>query len=142
MDKYAAERALMLGMPLGTAMARMRKALMFNMASKLDMLNCFQCGKPIENIDEFSIEHKEPWQASTDPATAFFAIENLAFSHHKCNIGAARHPNKRHATEADRKREQYARYYGRAKDQVLLRKRERWAKKRNYAEQPQEPSSP
>jgi hypothetical protein len=72
-------------------------------------LACFQCGLPIETIEEFSIEHKEPWQSAANPSEAFFAIENLAFSHFACNVAAATKPHQRFGSERDRLREKYMR---------------------------------
>lgn len=51
----------MLGMPAGTASAKLRKQLLFEMARDLDRLRCFRCGVQIEAIDDFSIEHKVSW---------------------------------------------------------------------------------
>jgi hypothetical protein len=78
----------LLGIPYGTACAILRKNIMFWLAGKNGMLNCFKCGKPIENIADFSIEHKLPWQKQLKPNEAFFNIENIAFSHLRCNSGS------------------------------------------------------
>lgn len=120
-------------MPFGTAMARMRKALMFDMARRLGMLDCYQCGEPIETIEEFSIEHKEPWQSAADPVTAFFSVDNLSFSHHGCNVAAAKQPGKIYSSEQERHRAQFARYYKKHGADWLRRKRERYAAKRKAA---------
>lgn len=77
----------LLGMPYGTACAILRKSIIFWLAGENGMLNCYRCKKPIENIKDFSIEHKLPWQKETEPNKSFFDIENIAFSHIKCNIG-------------------------------------------------------
>jgi len=85
-----AEKSRQLGMPHGTASARLRKKIMFELMKKCGMDNCYQCGDKIENIDNLSIEHKEPWLHSTNPVERFFDIDNIAFSHLKCNVNAAR----------------------------------------------------
>lgn len=54
------------------------------------MDNCFQCGEPIETVEDFSIEHKVPWLDSEDPVKMFFDLTNVAFSHISCNVKAAR----------------------------------------------------
>jgi hypothetical protein len=128
MDNSNQLKATLLGMPFGTATARMRKALLFDMAKRLNMLNCFQCGREIYDISEFSIEHKEPWQRAVNPSEAFFSVDNLAFSHHRCNVSAAKNPNKRYDSTRERKRVQFARYYEKNSEQFLLRKRERYRK--------------
>ena len=79
------KRTALLGMSIGTASNRLRKAIMFKMAQKLDEDICFRCGNKIDNINELSIEHKEPWQSANDPIQSFFDLDNIAFSHLKCN---------------------------------------------------------
>lgn len=46
---------------------------------------CFRCKEKIDSVDDFSIDHKDPWLHSTDPKKLFFDLENVAFSHEKCN---------------------------------------------------------
>ncbi len=40
--------------------------------------------------ETFSIEHIVPWLDSDDPKGLFFDLNNIAFSHLSCNVGAAR----------------------------------------------------
>lgn len=120
----------LLGTAFGTANARLRKSIMFELARKADMLRCFQCGELIETVDDFSIEHKEPWQSADDPVAAFFSLENIAFSHYLCNVLAAK-SRRVYPDERERKRLGFLRYYDRHKDAVLLRKRQRYARKRS-----------
>lgn len=82
------EKSRQLGMPFGTANARLRKAIMFMLAKKAKLDRCFRCGKRIRTVDEFSIDHKQDWMHG-DPAL-FWETENIAFSHRRCNIQAAR----------------------------------------------------
>lgn len=79
-----------LGMAYGTARNKLQKELIFKMAKELGLSNCFQCGKPINNSNELSIEHKTPWLYSDDPVALFFDLDNIAFSHLSCNCKAAR----------------------------------------------------
>lgn len=79
-----------LGMPFGTASARLRKSILFSLLKETNKNICFQCGKPIELEDELSIEHKVPWLDSDNPKDRFFDISNIAFSHLSCNVSAAR----------------------------------------------------
>lgn len=120
------KRAL-LGMPYGTAMGRLRKALIFRMASRLEMLGCYRCGIQIALLDDFSIEHKAAWASASDPVAAFFDLENIAFSHVVCNIGAAT-KSRIYPSEAERGHVNFAKYYAKPdkREQVLRRKRERW----------------
>ena len=101
MDKNERSKATkeeQLGMKLGTASGRLRKGIMFAMAKKLDLDTCYHCDAKIIEIDEFSIEHKDPWLHSANPIEKFFDIDNIAFSHLKCNVGAARRPHQKYFT--------------------------------------------
>ncbi len=75
-----------LGISHGTAANKLRKLLLFKYVTLCNDNKCFRCGKIIDNIDNFSIEHKEPWLDSKNPAKLFFDLNNIAFSHVKCNI--------------------------------------------------------
>lgn len=78
-----------LGMDYGTATHQLRKILMFDMAKRLGEDICYHCKEIIDNIDEFSIEHKENW-LDNDPAL-FWSLDNIAFSHLSCNCSASRY---------------------------------------------------
>jgi hypothetical protein len=101
----------LLGMPFGTAGARLRKSLLFDMAGRLGMLECFRCGFKIENIEDFSIEHKDPWQRSADPVSAFFDIRNIAYSHCSCNRLDSVSPLKKYTTVKERRHAEHVRMY-------------------------------
>jgi len=91
-DKVKAKQQL--GIDPGTASNRLRKALLFQFVRLAREDVCHQCGKKIRSLDEFSIEHMEPWLDSDDPKEKFFDLDNIAFSHLGCNIAAKRNPNK------------------------------------------------
>ncbi len=88
MSNSNAIKSKVLGMPYGTANGRLRKSLIWEFVKKLSLDSCFQCKKLIETIEELSIEHKEAWLQADDPIEAFFDVENIAFSHLSCNVGA------------------------------------------------------
>lgn len=88
-NKYKKERSEQLGMDVGKANHKLVKDILWNFAVKLDMNKCFQCGEEMTR-ETFSIEHKIPWLHSDNPSDLFFDIDNISFSHLKCNIGAAR----------------------------------------------------
>lgn len=74
-------------MPYGTANARLRKKLMFHLLERLGETSCFRCGGEMTE-ETLSIEHKEPWlHVSLD---LFWELDNVTFSHVRCNISAAR----------------------------------------------------
>jgi hypothetical protein len=72
-----------LGMPYGTAFNRLRKLVTFSLLQKHGENVCYVCRKEIATAEDLTIEHKVPWQ---DNDTAlFWDLENIAFSHLKCN---------------------------------------------------------
>lgn len=85
-----AKKAKLLGMPLGTATHRLRKMLLFKFVRAAGAAICYRCGDWISSIDDFTVEHKEPWGSAKDSVGAFFDLDNVAFSHMKCNCGARR----------------------------------------------------
>lgn len=89
-----AKKTVQLGMNHGTASSQLRKAILWDYVVKCEHNVCFQCKGQILSIDELSIEHKEPWLDSENPKELFFSLDNIAFSHISCNIGAARKTNK------------------------------------------------
>ena len=84
------EKTRQLGMAHGSANNILRKSILFSLVKRCGLDSCFQCGKLIEDIDEFSMDHKVPWLHSPNPAELFFDLDNLAFSHLSCNIRARR----------------------------------------------------
>jgi hypothetical protein len=95
------KKQLQLGMNPSTASHRLVKDLLFKFVSDAGHV-CHQCQKPMSR-DDFSIEHKEPWLDSEDPAGLFFGLNNISFSHKVCNIAAARKTNKLNLTHDERK---------------------------------------
>lgn len=96
------KKSSILGVPFGTATARLRKSLLFSMAIRLKENVCFRCGGLIETEAVFTIEHKEAWMSHADPKMAFFNLENISFSHWSCNSKHASRPNK-YSTEEERR---------------------------------------
>lgn len=84
------KKSQQLKMPHGTANSKLHKIILFDLIKKLNLNYCFQCSAEIKNITELSIEHKIPYLDSEDPIKLFFDINNIAFSHLKCNVKAAR----------------------------------------------------
>lgn len=70
-------------MPHGTASNRLRKSIMFKYVVMAGENFCFKCGAEIESVDDLSIEHKEPWEGVSPEL--FFDLDNIAFSHLRCN---------------------------------------------------------
>ncbi len=78
----------LLGMSYGKATHRLRKAILWYLVKETKKDTCFRCEKGIESIEELSIEHKESWQLADNPQELFFDIDNITFSHLKCNVGS------------------------------------------------------
>jgi hypothetical protein len=72
-----------LGMPLGTASARLKKQIMLHLLGQLDQDICFRCGCKIKSAVELSIDHKVNWL--NKDTELFWDLKNIAFSHNKCN---------------------------------------------------------
>lgn len=85
MDK----KAVQLGMNPSTASNRLVKDILFSLIVETKRDYCHVCGDKILRND-FSIEHKIPWLDSEDPQKLFFDLDNIAFSHLKCNIASSR----------------------------------------------------
>lgn len=82
-----------LGQHHSTAAHKLLKDIMFKLIVQTGQDICFQCGGYLDR-ENYSIEHKEPWLDSVDPVKMFFDLDNIAFSHKRCNIAAARKPMK------------------------------------------------
>lgn len=52
--------------------------------------------RKINTVEELSIEHKTPWLNSNNPKELYFDLNNIAFSHLSCNIGARRNKETKH----------------------------------------------
>lgn len=83
-----ARKSQQLGMPFGTANARLRKIILFSLVQELGRDDCYRCGEKIVEIENFTIEHKKAWL--NNDVELFWSLANIAFSHMACNIGARR----------------------------------------------------
>jgi hypothetical protein len=92
-------KADVLGESWGAANSKLRKSILFHLAGLLDFLECYRCGHLIEHINDFSIEHKKSWMSSSTPIEDFYDIDNISFSHIRCNVGAANSSRKKYESE-------------------------------------------
>ena len=72
-----------LGMPLGTAVARLRKGIALDLLRTLEEDWCFGCAGRIETSEDLGYDHKVPW-LDVDSAL-FWEVSNVGFSHRSCN---------------------------------------------------------
>lgn len=71
----------------------------FLLLKKLGKDVCFVCGNSLTR-ETFSIEHKVPWLHSQNPLELYFNLDNIAFSHIKCNVSNSR-GNKKYETKEE-----------------------------------------
>jgi hypothetical protein len=83
MNNSNRKRAAFLGMPFGTACGRLRKNILFHLLKRLNENVCFKCREVIETSKELSVEHKLPWEGIS--VELFWDLENISFSHLRCN---------------------------------------------------------
>jgi hypothetical protein len=78
-----------LGMNPSTASGRLVKDLLWNLIETTGQDACCKCSEPMSR-ETFSIEHVTPWLDSGDPVGLYFDLENISYSHLRCNIKDAR----------------------------------------------------
>ena len=82
-----------LGMNTSTATNRLTRDLLFKFIVLSGKNECYRCKQPMTR-QEFSIEHVTPWLDSEDPVGLFFDLDNVSFSHQKCNTRWVDHKKK------------------------------------------------
>lgn len=83
-DKSRAQKqAELLGQSFGSANFRLRKNIIFSLLEKHAENRCHVCGLWIDTVDEMTVEHIQPWENRS--AELFWDLDNIAFSHVKCN---------------------------------------------------------
>lgn len=101
MNKGSIKKKQKLGMSHGTAYHRLMKDIIFNFVVTTGRNVCFRCGGEMTR-DDFSIEHKEAWLNSHSPVQKYFDLNNISFSHIRCNSKEA---SERNRSSSDRKNE-------------------------------------
>ena len=85
------KRDVILGMPYGTARNKIRDKIVFKLWLELNENSCFHCSD-IMTYENFSIEHNESWMSAENPHDSYFRLDNISFSHRKCNYAASVSP--------------------------------------------------
>ena len=101
--KHKIEKQNQLGMNPSTAQHRLVKDILWSFIVKLGLDTCCKCGSKMCR-NTFSIEHIVPWLHSRNPLDLFFDLDNISFSHLKCNISDARNPRKNQDREDQRQK--------------------------------------
>lgn len=83
------KKKMQLGMNPSTASGRLVKDILWKLIVETGQDKCCKCGFPMHR-DTYSIEHVVPWLDSEDPVGLYFDLENISFSHLRCNIGDTR----------------------------------------------------
>jgi hypothetical protein len=74
-----------LEMSLSKAKYKLLRKIMYTYIVYLKLNTCHRCQDTINSVDSMSIEHKVPWRHSTIAKELFFDMDNITFSHVKCN---------------------------------------------------------
>ena len=82
-NRASERKSQLLGMSWGVDGYRLKKMVMLHLIKQLGLDVCFRCGKPIESPNDLSLDHKKNW--INDNVELFWDVENIAFSHTKCN---------------------------------------------------------
>jgi hypothetical protein len=85
------KESIQLGMHYSTAQSRLKKIIIFEMCKKLGLTKCYRCGNEIINAEHLSFDHKKPWLDEENAKELFWDINNVSFSHKKCNSSCVRH---------------------------------------------------
>lgn len=96
MSKSNKKKSKQLGLSFGAACYKLQKNILFDLIKKLNLDICFRCNQKIDDIDSLSIDHKIAWMDSNNPIKLFYSLDNITFSHLKCNCSLA---NKNYLTK-------------------------------------------
>ena len=83
------EKSKQLGVNFSTASNQLRKLMMFRLVQKCGEAVCFRCGRTIDDPADLSLDHKKDWLHSEQVQELFWDLDNIAFSHKRCNILAS-----------------------------------------------------
>lgn len=89
------KKKMQLGMNPSTASGRLVKDILWKLIVETGNDTCYKCGESMSR-ETFSIEHVEPWLDSEDPVGLYFNLDNISFSHLRCNIEDKRNGQKKH----------------------------------------------
>ncbi len=86
------KKSAQLGMSFHAASRKLWNMVIFDLAQKAGFDVCFHCGEKIK-FGQLSLEHKIAWQDTATPTELFWDMNNISFSHLRCNLRAARKVN-------------------------------------------------
>jgi len=85
-EKYNIVRKEIIGMSHASASRQLYRMILLKYLKKLGLNICFRCKKPIEDVETLSLDHKVDWMNHENAHALFWDINNIAFSHKKCNV--------------------------------------------------------
>jgi len=77
------------GIAVSTARYQLLKNLLFKFLLETGKNSCFRCGETMTSKD-FTLEHIKPWAWDNNALELFMDINNISFSHFRCNAGNTR----------------------------------------------------
>jgi hypothetical protein len=87
MDKWNWDRRkqvyAVVGLPKN-AESQLKQKVRFHLICLAGLDSCIRCGKKIERAEDASLDHKQPWRGVS--AGLFWSMDNIGFSHKRCNI--------------------------------------------------------
>ncbi len=79
-----------LGLSYPAASYRLIRKLLFSLLVESKRAICLRCKQPIDSVEDMTIDHMIPWRNKADAQELFYDIENIAFSHPRCNSSTLR----------------------------------------------------
>lgn len=74
-----------LGMNPSTASNKLVKDILWKLIVQTERDTCYKCGDKMSR-ESFSIEHIQHWLDSDNPVGNYFNLDNISFTHHRCNV--------------------------------------------------------
>lgn len=84
-NEYQKEKGKQLGVAYSTARSMLYKIIIFDLVRAANLNSCYRCGKVIDCIEDFSVDHKVEWMHQSNAKELYFDLLNIAFSHLRCN---------------------------------------------------------
>ena len=82
--KHRLKAEAQLGMEMKSASTKLMRDLLWQYIENSGETLCHACGEPLCR-ETFTVEHIEKWLDSEDPAGLYFDLNNISFSHQRCN---------------------------------------------------------
>ena len=82
MAEYTKQKKDQLGKSISAARAILLKQILWRYLDSAGDVLCFRCSERMSSND-FTLDHVEPWWNSS--SDLFWDLDNVRFSHHRCN---------------------------------------------------------